>query len=187
MTELERTVAEVCGFLERIRVPYMVIGGLAALFWGEPRITRDIDVTIGIGIDQVPVLVRDLPDGFRPAVDNPAEFARETHVVPLVSPAGIRIDLVLAGLPYEHAAIERAVPVPIAGREVRVCSPEDLVIHKVISDRAKDREDVRAIIRRQQHRFDRRYADPIVLELSQVLGRPDVWEFYETCFRKNQG
>ncbi len=31
MTELERTVAEVCGFLERIRVPYMVIGGLAAL------------------------------------------------------------------------------------------------------------------------------------------------------------
>ncbi len=34
--------------LERARIPYMVIGGQAVLLHGEPRLTRDIDVTLGV-------------------------------------------------------------------------------------------------------------------------------------------
>ena len=29
-------------------IPYMVIGGQAVLIYGEPRLTRDIDVTLGL-------------------------------------------------------------------------------------------------------------------------------------------
>jgi hypothetical protein len=32
-------------------IPYMVIGGQAVLLYGEPRATKDIDVTLGIGPD----------------------------------------------------------------------------------------------------------------------------------------
>ena len=32
-------------------IPYMVIGGQAVLLYGEPRLTKDIDITLGIGID----------------------------------------------------------------------------------------------------------------------------------------
>ena len=32
-------------------IPYMFIGGQALLVHGEPRLTRDIDVTLGIGSD----------------------------------------------------------------------------------------------------------------------------------------
>jgi hypothetical protein len=31
--------------LEKRGIPYMVIGGQAVLLYGEPRLTRDIDVT----------------------------------------------------------------------------------------------------------------------------------------------
>jgi hypothetical protein len=33
--------------LEQAAVPYMVIGGQAVLLHGEPRLTKDIDVTLG--------------------------------------------------------------------------------------------------------------------------------------------
>jgi len=29
----------------------MVIGGQAVLLYGEPRLTRDIDITLGIGVE----------------------------------------------------------------------------------------------------------------------------------------
>ena len=34
-------------------IPYMVIGGQAVLLYGEPRLTKDIDITLGVGIDRV--------------------------------------------------------------------------------------------------------------------------------------
>ena len=46
--------------LERIAVefdsrsiPYLIIGGQAVLVHGEPRLTRDIDVTLGVGVDRL--------------------------------------------------------------------------------------------------------------------------------------
>ena len=32
-------------------IPYMVVGGQAVLLYGEPRLTRDIDITLGIGVE----------------------------------------------------------------------------------------------------------------------------------------
>lgn len=29
-------------------IPYMIIGGQAVLYYGEPRFTKDIDITLGI-------------------------------------------------------------------------------------------------------------------------------------------
>ncbi len=37
---------EIQDFLERNGVPYMVIGGIGAMVWGEPRSTVDIDITV---------------------------------------------------------------------------------------------------------------------------------------------
>ncbi|WP_173050321.1 hypothetical protein [Nitrospira sp. KM1] len=39
--------------LDRAGIPYMIIGGQAVLLYGEPRLTRDIDVTLGIDVDRV--------------------------------------------------------------------------------------------------------------------------------------
>lgn len=34
--------------LDREEIPYMIIGGQAVLYYGEPRFTKDIDITLGI-------------------------------------------------------------------------------------------------------------------------------------------
>lgn len=50
-TELLERLAHV---LDEARLPYMIIGGQAVLFYGEPRLTRDIDITLGVDIDRQP-------------------------------------------------------------------------------------------------------------------------------------
>jgi hypothetical protein len=44
--------------LERRGVSYMLIDGQAVLLHGEPRLTRDIDVTLGIGPDRLPEILQ---------------------------------------------------------------------------------------------------------------------------------
>ncbi|MGC9445266.1 MAG: hypothetical protein ACP5E9_10130 [Candidatus Methanospirareceae archaeon] len=34
----------------------MVIGGQAVLLYGEPRLTRDIDITLGLGVEHLATL-----------------------------------------------------------------------------------------------------------------------------------
>ncbi|MDI6825142.1 MAG: nucleotidyl transferase AbiEii/AbiGii toxin family protein [Bacillota bacterium] len=179
---LEDALSEVVGFLEERQVPYMVIGGFANLFWGRSRLTRDLDLTLSCPQDRLVSLVEDLRQRFRVLPADPLEFARRNRVLP-VRVGEVRVDLVLAGLPYEEAAIRRARVVDVGGRPIRVCSPEDLIIHKIISDRPQDWEDVREIVRRQGKALDRRYMDPIVAEFSRVLERPDIISFYKQCFR----
>jgi hypothetical protein len=36
--------------LEKRQIAYMIIGGQAVLIYGEPRLTRDMDVTLGVGL-----------------------------------------------------------------------------------------------------------------------------------------
>ncbi|HCC33326.1 MAG TPA: hypothetical protein DEQ28_05415 [Clostridiales bacterium] len=177
---LDEALLEVVGFLEDRKVPYMVIGGFANLFWGRSRLTRDLDLTVSLPEERLAPLVEDLRQRFTVLPSDPLEFVRRHSILPM-QVGEVRVDLARAGLPYEEGAIRRARPVDVAGRSIKVCSPEDLIIHKIISDRPQDREDVREIVRRQGENLDRRYLDPIVEEFSRVLERPDILAFYEQC------
>jgi len=55
----------------------MVIGGPAVLLYGDPRVTHDIDVTLGLGPDHVgAVLTLVQPLGLRPLVEPPEACKR---------------------------------------------------------------------------------------------------------------
>lgn len=47
-----RAASEIGHFLEERGIPYLIIGGLALQYWGEPRLTRDVDLTILVDPDQ---------------------------------------------------------------------------------------------------------------------------------------
>ena len=94
------------------------------------------------------------------------------------------MDLILAGLPYEEQAIARAREVMVAGVPVRICAAEDLILHKLVSERARDHEDVEGVILRQAAALDRAYLDPWVERLARGLERPSIQDFYRTCLKK---
>lgn len=184
MNALEQAVGFLARFLEERRIPYMVIGGIANLVWGEPRSTLDVDATVLVEEDAWPNLIEALCGIFRIIPKHPLAFLRDTHVLPVETQDGVRIDLLWARLPYEHKAIARATIEDVAGHRVRVCRPEDLIIHKIISERPKDREDVRAIVRHQGSRLDRRYLTQAIRNLSQALDQPELLRFLNDCFHQ---
>lgn len=123
MSAQETALVELCSLLEEERLPYMLVGGQANAIWGEPRATLDIDVTLWA--EDRPDAVGTLSKRFRALVDDPAGFVRDTRVLPLESAGGVRIDVIFGLLPFEEEAIRRARPVRVAGRDLRVCTPED--------------------------------------------------------------
>jgi hypothetical protein len=120
------------------------------LLYGEPRLTRDIDVTIGEDISRLPDLLRTVDDtGLTPLPDDVESFVRKTMILPVHhEDTGVRVDFTFSLSPYTIEAIARAHKVAMEGQEVAFTSVEDLVIHKVIAGRARDLEDVRSVLLR---------------------------------------
>ena len=49
----ESLIAKIARMLDEAGVRYMIIGGQAVLFYGEPRLTRDIDITLDATLEQL--------------------------------------------------------------------------------------------------------------------------------------
>jgi len=182
MNSLEESLLRIARILKANKIPYMVIGGVANLFWGVPRATLDIDITIQVPEDSQTVLITKMKRNYKLRISNPISFVQRTNVLPLEDKSGVRVDLIFAKLPYEIKAIRRSKRMRIHGESVQICSPEDLVVHKIISDRPKDREDVRGIISSVGKKLNRRYLDPIIKELAKELVRPEILKYYHSCF-----
>ncbi len=73
--DLLKAAAEVARFLDAQGVPYAVIGGLALQHWGEPRFTRDVDLTVVVPGDDVPAFVSKVLATFSPRVADAARAA----------------------------------------------------------------------------------------------------------------
>lgn len=154
----EEILARLAAALRRHDIPAMVIGGQAVLLYGEPRLTRDIDVTLGVGADRLPTILALLGEiPLRPLPESPEAFVGETLVLPALHEAtGVRVDLVFSFTPFELQAIARARTVVLAGEEVRFATAEDVIIHKIFAGRPRDLEDVASILRNQPG-LDRAY------------------------------
>lgn len=133
----------------RARSLTWLIGGMSNAAWGEPRATLDIDLTIWIDENNIPPLLTRLEKEFDLLPDRPLAFMLETHVLPVKTRSGVRIDLIWGNLPYEEEAIKRAIPMPVSGQSVRFCTAEDMILHKIISSREKNLSDVKWIAVRQ--------------------------------------
>ena len=118
------------------------------MFYGEPRLTRDIDITLGVDVNHfrdVLAVVQEL--NLKPLPKEIESFVRQTMVLPALDEhTGIRVDFIFSYTPYETEAIKRAKKVKIIGQEVNLASPEDLIIHKIFAGRPRDIEDVRTVL-----------------------------------------
>jgi hypothetical protein len=166
--------------LERLGIPYMLIGGQAVLLYGEPRLTRDIDVTLGVGPERLSELLGWVrASGWQVLVETPAEFVGKTMVLPCLEPtSGIRVDFVFSFSAYEQQALKRVRRVPLGGAQVCFASLEDLIIHKVLAGRPRDFEDVRIVLLKNRA-FDLEYVQRWLREFDRSLGEKSLQRFDE--------
>lgn len=144
----EELIIRTANALIESQIPYMIIGGQAVLLYGEPRLTNDIDITLGVGDEKLAQIIDLIGKiGLTPIPKGLETFVKETYVLPTQCVAsGIRVDFIFSYTPYERQAIERSNKIKIKGREINFASVEDIVIHKIFAGRARDIEDVKAVI-----------------------------------------
>lgn len=161
--------------LDTLGWPYMIIGGIAVAARGRPRMTSDVDVTVAVPEGGEAMLIeRCRAAGFRPLPEDPVAFVVSHHVLPVMADDSSRVDLIVAGSPYEFQAIARATEVDISGLLLRVATAEDVVIHKLVAGRPEDLGDARSVVRRSGHQFDANLVRSVVLPLADALGDHDL-------------
>ena len=135
-------VAEVTLFLNSHGFKHFVIGGIANVIWGQPRATQDADFKIVVGDRLISEMVQVVGQRFKFRTADPLAFAQRTYVLPIYATNQIPVDLGLGFLPYEEQAVEHGVPIQHEGVEFVVCTAEDLIIQKAVSEREKDWSDI---------------------------------------------
>ncbi len=146
--------------LDRAKARYVVVGGLAVVLHGHPRLTADLDLVVDLSpgeairavaalsrlgmIPRAPVRASDFadPEARKRWVDEKGMrvFSMHDPRRPLVE-----VDLfVEPPLPFEELWA-RAEEIVLEGSPVRVACIEDLIAMKRRAGRAKDLEDIAAL------------------------------------------
>jgi hypothetical protein len=184
--DFEALIARVADSLRRHDLAFMIIGGQAVLLHGEPRLTQDIDITLKALPDRLPALLQVCDAAaLEPLPEDVFDFVRRTFVVPAAArDTGIRVDFIFSSTPYEGQAIERAVPVTLAGVPVPFATAEDVIIHKLFAARPRDLEDAMGVVRRQGKDLDWDYIRLWLEQFAQRPGRETVLDALEALLRE---
>jgi hypothetical protein len=138
--------ADVQAFCQRQGWQSAIIGGVAVQRWGEPRLTRDVDLTVLTGLGGEGEFVDMLLQNYRARLDGAREFALQHRVVLVETANGVPLDISLAGLPFEARLMARSSAFSIDGSTALItCSAEDLIVLKVFAGRMQDWLDVEGI------------------------------------------
>lgn len=169
------------------RIRWYVFGAQAAVVYGSPRMTMDVDVTIALPTEKVrPLVAALLRSGFNSRARDLEAFFERSRVIPLVhGKTKMPLDLVVARDSLETAFLERARLVDIGGGlRVPLITPEDLVIAKIFAGRPRDVEDVRAVLGARGSAMDLRYVRTILGQLDEAEDRADLLPLLERLLRE---
>jgi hypothetical protein len=173
--DLLRYVSEA---LNRLDLPYAVGGSVAAMAYGEPRFTRDLDVVVQLDPASVDRFLAAFP---RPAfyVDPPLvrETARRGGTFNVIHPeSGLKLDVFVPSDAIQRGQVANARPLRQAQGEVRISPPEELIVMKLryYADSESERHlrDIASMLRISPDAIDRGR----VAELAEGEGLLDLWQ-----------
>jgi len=129
-----------------------------------------VDIKVLLGRDQAQRLLEVLTPDYTFLSPEPEQMLRRTGILFVQDQAGFRLDLLLADTPFDVLVIRRAKAVEVQpGLSIVICTPEDLILYKMISLRPRDREDVKGIVRRQREKLDDDYIVHWLQQFEQAL------------------
>jgi hypothetical protein len=125
-------------------LPHVIGGAIALAYYGEPRVTIDIDVNVFVPIDRWPEVRAALSGLVTDTEIDPKELSKERQV-------RLPWDRNTVHLFFSYDQLHEEMPkairrVPLGKTEIPIVAPEHLVIRKAMLDRPKDWLDIEAIL-----------------------------------------
>lgn len=163
----------------------VIIGGAAVSILGRARFTEDVDAMFLLSIKDLPHLLElAKEEGIEPRVNNAIDFARKNRVLLLKhTSTDTGIDISLGALPFEEEMVKRGMLYEVdQALQLRLPTPEDLVIMKAIAHRPKDLEDIRTIVEKYPN-MDVQRIEEWVKAFGEALEPPDLWDLIQSLLK----
>jgi hypothetical protein len=153
MTNLAETLHSLIALLDRLSIPYAVMGGIAVRAYGVPRPTYDVDLTIVVDRERLPQLFEQLRE-IHYAIPEPYETGWVDELKGLkllklrryVGTESLDVDLFLAESEFQTNVMARRSGAEAEGRTIWLVSAEDLVLFKLLAGRPRDLGDVTDVL-----------------------------------------
>lgn len=170
---------DVLSRLEEAKISYMVVGSLSSIVYGEPRMTKDMDIVIDVLAQDASKFEFYFPfSGFYcpPADILKDEIIHRGQFNLVHHESGLKIDVIVRKQsPHAVEEFKRRKKISLwKGFEAYIASPEDIVIKKLDYYREGGSEkhltDIRGILASTQ--LDRQYLEEWLLK----LGLSEYWK-----------
>jgi hypothetical protein len=149
---------------------YAIGGAIALGFWGAPRGTLDVDLTLYLPPEKPSHCIWLLQDlGCELASSAALESFRE-HGFCRVVHSGLNVDVFLPSSPFYATARARRKRVQLGDQGLWIWDAETLIVFKMMFFRRKDLADVEQILRSQGHSLDRAW---IRAQIEGIYGARD--------------
>ncbi len=136
--ELSDFFAVVVQTLETLQLPYMVAGGFAAIFYGEPRLTIDIDIVVDVKPTHIKPLIAAFPfhDYYLSEESMRDSIRRRFPFNIIQTTTAAKVDLIpLPNDVFSRVAFSRRKRIVFnqTGAEAYFISAEDIVLAKLFA------------------------------------------------------
>lgn len=179
MSEQGDVFVAVLAALERLRIPYMIVGSLAAVRYGEPRLTLDMDIVIHLAPAQIDALAGAFSADYYADVESMRDAVqRRGHFNIINGASGAKVDFfVLKNDAYQRTAMQRRRREPFDTTLIAsFAAPEDTILGKLLyyqeGGSEKHLRDVRGIVQVQGQSLDSSY----VMQWAERLGVGKLWQ-----------
>jgi len=182
MRTIEQILYLVCDFLDNSKIDYVIVGGFAVLFYGNPRTTMDIDYVIQLGDENIPVLITFLQEnGFNAdEYDMRTALREKSHCTVEDKETMFRLDIKGVYSEIDERVIRNKKRVELNDITVWIASPEDTIINKLVFAREQDIKDALGILVRQYDALDIVYLEDTAKKIGVYDSLMELREKYES-------
>ncbi len=154
-----RLLISVAKILSRLKISYLVTGGMAVFVWGRPRFTADVDIVIKLKPDDIDKLAENLETldkaGYIDKDSMERALARHGEFNFIDGITGVKVDFWAIGeSQFDKSQLGRRIAKNILGQRVYFISPEDLILSKLLwyekNESSRHLEDVESIFKIQK-------------------------------------
>lgn len=171
--------SEVIAVIEKLNIPYMIGGSVAAMAYGEPRLTLDMDVVIELNLRQARKFAESFGQEYYVSLESIQEaISNGGHFNIIQSESGIKVDFYVLGqdeLSREGFKRKREESFD-EERTAVFASPEDTIIRKLewfkMGESQKHIDDIKGILKISSPKLDLPYID----KWAKIIGVQNIWQ-----------
>ncbi len=119
--------------LSESHIPYMLVGSVAANFYGHPRSTVGIDIVVDADEETLCRFARSLGEGYFISEDSVREAIRSGTLFNIIDDAsGYKADFIVRKeRAFSRTEFNRRVSITMVDKQLNMATPEDVILSKL--------------------------------------------------------